>query len=91
MNCNGNISNIIESDQDIQIENIEFNKNSSLYEQFKRCVNDMLLKFKWFYAVDWTFSMFYTKEGLMTITERMDHSLAIFDIDFNEKGLSFKY
>lgn len=33
----------------------------------------------------------FTKEGLMTITERMDHSLAIFDIDFNEKGLSFKY
>jgi len=31
------------------------------------------------------------KEGLMTITEGMDHSLAIFDIDFNEKGLSFKY
>ena len=28
----------------------------------------------------------FTKEGLMTITERMDHSLAIFDIDFNEKG-----
>ena len=46
LNCNGNISNIIESDQDIQIENIEFNKNSSLYEQFKRCVNDTLLKFK---------------------------------------------
>ena len=33
----------------------------------------------------------FTKEGLMTITERMDHSLAIFDIEFNGKGLSFKY
>lgn len=46
LNYNGNILNIIESDQDIQIKNIELIKNSSLYEQFKRCVNDTLLKFK---------------------------------------------